>query len=311
MIDISAKQPSLRTATAAAEVTMAAASVAAVREGRVPKGDALEIARVTAVQAVKNTAAIIPYCHPVRITGVRVEFELAETRIRVLVTVRAVDRTGVEVEAMTGAAVAALTLYDMLKMIDDGVAVGSVALVEKRGGKGDHRRAAAGLRAAVLVLSDSAAAGAADDLTGPLIRERLEAEGLAVTEVRVLADDRDGVADRLRAYADDDGLDLVLTTGGTGFGPRDQVPEAMAAVLEREAPGIAEAVRAHGRERTPFAMLSRARAGLRGRTLIVNLPGSPGGVRDALDALFPGLPHACAMLRGEGHADADARRRRP
>lgn len=302
MIDVSAKDRTLRTAVASTVVRMAPDTAARVRAGDTPKGDPLPVARVAAVQAVKDTPRIIPFCHPISVTGVNVDFEVGDAEVRIVVTARCVDRTGIEVEAMTGAAVAALTLYDMLKMIDDAVSVGSVELVEKRGGKSDVRRIEPGsVRAAVLVLSDTVAAGEKQDLSGRLIRERLEAEGFAVTALEVLPDEPATAADRLRAWADDDRLDLVITTGGTGFGPRDTTPEAMADVIERDAPGLAEAVRVHGGERTPRAMLSRARAGLRGTTLIVNLPGSRGGVAEGLDALFPALHHAFPMIRGGGH----------
>lgn len=309
MIDITHKDPTLRSATASAVVTMRPATVAAIRRGEVPKGDVFQVAKATAIQAIKNTAALIPYCHPVAITGAAVEYEVGEDRVLVSVTAKAIDRTGVEVEAMTGAAMAALVLYDMLKMIDDDLAIAGVELVEKRGGKTDFRKGnPVGLKAAVLVLSDSVAAGEKTDLSGLMIRSRLEAEGYEVADYRIQSDDPDGIVERLCAYADQDRLDLVITTGGTGFGPRDHVPEAMADVIEREAPGMTEAVRSHGQDRTPFSMLSRARAGLRGRTLIVNLPGSRGGVSDALDALFPGLTHAFKMLRGGGHEDGVDRR---
>jgi molybdenum cofactor biosynthesis protein MoaC len=307
VFNVNRKSSSLRTATARATVYVAPATLAAVDAGEVPKGDPLPVAKVAAVQAVKNTPQIIPYCHPVRIDGVEVEFSREEGALVAEVSVTGVDRTGVEVEAMTGAAVAALALYDMLKMIDDLLRIGEVRLLAKHGGKGDFRKVdTTGLRAAVLVLSDAVAAGRKRDLSGLKIRERLEAEGLQVADYAIVADDPAEIEARLLRYADADGLDLVITTGGTGFGPRDNVPEVMSRVIEREAPGIPEAARAHGQARTPYSMLSRARAGVRGRTLIVNLPGSRGGVSDALDALFPGLPHAFRMLRGGGHAD-DAR----
>jgi len=307
MIDISHKDPTLRTATAAAEVFMAPATVEIIRRREAPKGDVLEVAKATAVQAVKNTSTIIPYCHPISITGVDVGFDLRDDGVRIEVTVRAIDRTGVEVEAMTGASIAALVVYDMLKMVDETLSIGKVELVEKRGGKSDFRRGVlTGLKAAVLVLSDAIAAGRKQDLSGLLIRDRLEAEGLTVADYRIISDDREGVVEQLCRYADHDRYELVITTGGTGFGSRDFVPEAMNDVLEREAPGLAEAMRVHGQDRTPLSMLSRARAGIRGPTLIINLPGSLGGVTDALDALFPGLIHAFGMLRDEPH-DHDPR----
>jgi molybdenum cofactor biosynthesis protein MoaC len=307
MIDISHKDPTLRTAIAAAEVHMDRATADTIRRGEVPKGNVFEVAKATAIQAVKNTSAIIPYCHPISITGVAVKFDLRDDSVRIEVSATAIDRTGVEVEAMTGASIAALVVYDMLKMIDETLSIGKVELVEKRGGKSDFKKVnPTRLKAAVLVLSDSIAAGHKKDLSGLMIRDRLEAEGLNVADYRIISDDRDGVVEQLCSYADNDRYELVITTGGTGFGSRDHVPEAMSDVVEREVPGIPEAARAHGQDRTPFSMLSRARAGIRGGTLIVNLPGSRGGVSDSLDALFPGLIHAFKMLRDEAH-DHDPR----
>ena len=281
---------------------MARATLAAIAARAVPKGDPLEVARVAAIQAVKNTASIIPYCHPIPVEFAGVGYRTEEDGIVVEVTVRAVARTGVEMEALTGASVAALTLYDMLKMLDETMAIGEVRLLEKRGGKSDAYGAAPpGLRAAVVVLSDSVAAGRADDTAGRLITERLRALGIEAPEPVVLPDDRQAIADRFRRLADGGGVDLVVSTGGTGLGPRDVTPEALLEVLERRVPGVEEAVRSYGQQRTPLAMLSRSVAGTRGRTLFVALPGSEAAARDGMDALFPAVLHALAAMRGTRH----------
>jgi cyclic pyranopterin phosphate synthase len=297
MRDVSMKATTLRTAEARSVLHLDARTVAVIHEGAVPKGDPLPVAKVAAIQAVKSTGTIIPYCHPILIEHVDVQFEIRETEILSTVRVTAIARTGVEMEAMTGASVAALTLYDMLKMIDEDMRIGEVTLLKKRGGKSQFRaKAPRTLRAAVLVMSDSVAAGEKSDTSGRMIQERLAAEGLEVRHYDIVPDDTDIIAQRLKQYADDDGIDLVLTTGGTGFSPRDCTPEAMTQVIEREIPGIPEAVRAYGQDRTPYAMLSRARAGIRGQCIIINLPGSRGGVADALDALFPSVIHSYRML---------------
>jgi molybdenum cofactor biosynthesis protein MoaC len=304
MRDISHKTCTLRHATARAELHLKPETVARLRAGDLPKSDPLPVARVAAIQAVKNTSQIIPYCHPLPVDFVGVEFTVDDARIEAVVTVKAIYKTGVEMEALTGAAVAALTLYDMLKIIDETMRIGAVELVEKRGGKSDYRSGlAAPARAAVLVMSDRVAAGERRDVSGEIIGLRLEEAGFEVVETRVIPDDLEQIAECLAGYADGGEIDLVLTTGGTGLGPRDVTPEAMARVIEREAPGIAEAARAYGQDRTPYAMLSRGRAGVRGRTLIVNLPGSRGGVEESLDAIMPGLVHALKMIRGGDHPE--------
>lgn len=302
MRDVSRKIKTLRIAVAEAVVSLDPATLGLIRDGRVPKGDPLEVARVAAVQAAKETSRIIPFCHPMPVDYVGVAFSLEQDRIRARAEVKAIHKTGVEMEALTAVSVAALTLYDMLKMLDKTMEISSVRLVSKSGGKSDwESEPPEGARAAVLVISDSVSHGEKVDRSGRLIVERLEAEGFQVPEYRIVPDEVAKISAAVKDFADKLKLDLVVTTGGTGPGPRDVTPEAMDGLIEREAPGISEAARAYGVERSPFAMLSRGRAGIRARTLIVTLPGSPSGVSESLDALFPALFHALRMIAGGGH----------
>lgn len=157
------------------------------------------------------------------------------------------------------------------------------------------------LRAAILTVSDSCAQGTRQDASGPTLRELLRAGGYEVAEERVVADDREAIARELVRFADEGRYDLAFTTGGTGLGPRDVTPEATASVCDRLVPGLGELMRAEGLKKTRNAVLSRGLAGMRGKTLIVNLPGSPRAVRECLEAILDVLPHALEMMRGGGH----------
>ncbi len=302
MIDISKKIKTLRTAVAKATIRLKPETLRRIRNGHVPKGDPLPVAKVAAIQAAKNTSEIIPYCHPLPIEFVDCRFELGKNTIEIETEVKAIYKTGVEMEALVAASVAALTIYDMTKALDDSLEIVSIKLVKKTGGKSDfHESLSHDLRAAVLVLSDSVAARRKEDVSGKVIVEKLKEEGFEVKDYKVAPDNLEEIQKLLKHYADKQKFDLVITTGGTGLGPRDVTPEATASVLEREVPGLSETLRAYGQERMPLSMLSRGKAGVRGKTIIINLPGSKRAVTESLDALFPWLLHAFSMMEGEGH----------
>lgn len=301
MRNIVAKITTLRTATAEATLRVNPETILAIREGRVPKGDALTVAKVAAIQAAKTTPALIPYCHHVPIEAADIDFELGVDSIRVTASVSAIYKTGVEMEALTAASVAALNLYDMLKMIDEDMSIEGVRLLEKRGGKSDFRRPTGrAFRSSVVVVSDSVSAGKAGDRSGSTICAALRSFGSDCADPLVIPDESDRIACEVTRAADAR-LDLLVITGGTGLGPRDVTPEAVRGHLDRTLPGVEEAIRAYGQQRTPFAMLSRTLAGVRGRTLVLCLPGSVSGVEDALAAVFPAILHALEVMEGAGH----------
>jgi molybdopterin adenylyltransferase len=163
------------------------------------------------------------------------------------------------------------------------------------------------MRVAILTISDRAARGERDDLSGPLLRKRVEAQGWIVVRSEVIADDQAGIETLLQEWADSGEVDLILSTGGTGFSPRDRTPEATLAVVDRLAPGLAEAMRAASLTITPHAMLSRAVAGIRAKTLIVNLPGSPRAADENLAVIMPAMPHAIDLLGEDPDAEAGHR----
>ncbi|HEY1865474.1 MAG TPA: MogA/MoaB family molybdenum cofactor biosynthesis protein [Candidatus Acidoferrales bacterium] len=157
------------------------------------------------------------------------------------------------------------------------------------------------MRVALITISDSAAQGSRPDKSGPALAERCGKLGWDIVSAEILPDDREKIEKRLAALGDSSSADLILTTGGTGIGPRDSTPEATAAICSKLVPGIGEVMREKGRHGNPRAVLSRAVAGIRGRSLIVNVPGSPRGAVESLDAVAEILPHAVEVLRGARH----------
>lgn len=297
---ITPKISTLRRATASGRVTCSPDAIKRLVANDLPKKDVLPAARIAAIQAAKKTPDIIPFCHPLPIDAVDVEFSVHDNHVDIVGTVEAIWKTGVEMEALTAVSVAALTIYDMLKPIDKNIVIESVKLDKKTGGKTDFSpRFRRDFTAAVVVTSDSTQEGVREDRSGKLICGRLEGYGLS-PRYEVLRDDREEIVRMLRALINAK-IDLILTTGGTGLGPRDVTVEATREVIQREVPGVMEAARAYGQQRTPYAMLSRGVAGVNGQTIIVNLPGSSRGADETLSAVFPAILHAFPMLQGEGH----------
>ncbi len=302
MIDVSSKFNTLRYAKARGVLKARAEIIQRVREKTVPKGDVLEVARAAGINAAKRCADWMVFCHSIPLDWVDLSFEIEETQIKVYCEARTVWKTGVEMEALAGVTGALLNMYDMLKPLDDQLSFGDVKVIKKKGGKSDFRaNFPQPLKAAVLVISDSTFAGKREDRSGVVIKTFLQNQPVTVAVYEVLPDEQDQIRERLKSLADKEGVDLIFTTGGTGPGPRDVTPEATRAVIDREFPGIAEAMRHFGKERTPFAMMSREVVGVRGNCLIINLPGSSRGAQESLQAIFPGLLHIFPMMQGMGH----------
>ena len=157
------------------------------------------------------------------------------------------------------------------------------------------------IKIAILTVSDSCAQGQREDISGQEIKTMLDKDRFEIFEKKIVADNREAIANELKYFSDKAGIDVVLTTGGTGLGPRDVTPEATASVCERIVPGLSEIIRIRGWKKTKSAVLSRGIAGIRNKTLIINLPGSPKGVRESLEIILDVLPHAVQMMLGGGH----------
>ncbi|EKD41521.1 MAG: bifunctional molybdenum cofactor biosynthesis protein MoaC/MogA [uncultured bacterium] len=295
------KIETLRIAKACSLITMQPETLLRVKNKTTPKGDVLELARTAGVLAAKKTPELIPYCHPLPLDGVKVNFEYLENGIRVESMVRTIWKTGVEMEALVACSIAALTIYDMLKPIDKNMEIISTKLIEKDGGKSDFtEKISHDFCAAVMVTSDGTAKGVREDKSGKMIFERLSSLGIEKIEYVILPDEKEQIKNKLVALSEA-GIQMIVTTGGTGLGPRDVTVEATAEVIDRQIPGVAEAMRSFGQKRTPYAMLSRGLVGLKGKTLIINMPGSSKGTQESLDAIFPAVLHSYKMMAGGGH----------
>lgn len=300
MKSVSDKTTTFRQASAVSVIVTNSEVIERLKMNDLPKKDALAVARAAGVQAAKKTFDLIPYCHPIPIDWVEIGFDIQPDRVFVSAQVEAIWKTGVEMEALCAASVAALTVYDMLKPLDQNMEIISTKLISKKGGKSDFKEVLPfGFRAAVLVTSDGTYQGTRQDKSGKMIQEKLEGYGIKPF-YKILPDDKDLIRAELLKWCGE-GIHLIITTGGTGLGSRDVTVEATREVMEREIPGIMEAGRSYGQSRTPYAMLSRGLAVQKGGTLILNLPGSSNGVRETFNAIFPAVLHAYQMMEGLGH----------
>ena len=301
MVDITHKNNTLRIATAQATVTVSKQeTIDAIRNKMVPKGDVFEMAKAAGLLGVKRTPDLLPDCHPIPIEYTGISYEISGLDILINMEVKTIYKTGVEVEAMHGASVVALTIYDMLKPIDKGIEINNIKLLNKKGGKSDWKdRFRMKLRAAVVVCSDTISAGQKEDKAGLAIIESLKECVVDIADYVIIPDEIDAIQGKVNQYKND--INLVIFTGGTGISPRDVTPEAIKPLLDREITGIMEAARAYGQERTPLSMLSRGIAGVVGKTLVLTLPGSTKGASESMDALFPALLHVFKIIGGGRH----------
>jgi len=303
MNNITSKNKSLRKAIATAILkTSSQATIDAIINKKVPKGDVFEFSRAAGLLAVKKTSDVIPDCHPLPIEYAAITHRIQDLDIVIEVEVHTIYRTGVEVEAMHGASVTALTMYDMLKPIDKNIEISTIRLLQKKGGKSDFNdKPSFALKCAVVVCSDSVAAGTKHDFAGKAVVQKLQQHGLNASSYVIIPDEFETIQTKAKQLSEEN-YNLVIFTGGTGLYRRDVTPEAIEPLFTRNIPGIMEAARSYGQERMPYAMLSRGVSGFIKTTLVLTLPGSTRGAEETMDALFPYIIHIFRVVEGLRHS---------
>jgi len=302
MVDITNKTTTLRIATAQAVVKVSKeATIQAIKDRTVPKGDVFEMSKAAGLLGVKKTPDLLPDCHPLPIEFTGIEYEIKDLEITILCTIKTIYKTGVEVEAMHGASIVALNMYDMLKPIDKGVEIHHIKLLHKKGGKSDFvDRFRKNITAAVIVCSDTISAGQKEDKAGKAVCKKLEEYDVTVSDYLVIPDEITDIQKEAKKFQEQ-GVDIIIYTGGTGLSKRDVTPEAILPLIDRRISGIEEAIRAYGQKRTPYAMLSRSVVGTFKDSVLMAIPGSTNGAKESMDAVFPAVLHLFRIFRGARH----------
>ena len=299
MVDVTDKTATERRAKAEGKIHLQQATISLIQDDSIPKGNVLTTAKIAGIQSAKKTAEIIPMCHQLNLSFVDMEFELGRELVIIRSIVKTREATGVEMEALTAVSTAALTMYDMCKAVDKTMTIGAIKLVEKIGGKSDHAveyRPSVG----IITMSDSISADKSEDKSGPILVKGFADSGCKADHQKVLPDGSEELIPTIESWIKD-GVELIITTGGTGLGPRDLTLQFVENKFDSKLPGIEQALHAYGRGKVKTAMLSRLTAGVINGAIVICLPGSTGAVKDALKVLIPTIFHSFHMMKGEKH----------
>jgi len=299
MVDVTDKLSTVRIAKAKGKITMKPETISAINNDQLPKGNVLTTAKISGIKAAKKTADMIPLCHQINLSFIDIEFEIESNCILIRSIVKTKEATGVEMEALSAVSSTALTIYDMCKAVDKTMEISKIKLLEKVGGKSDHSTEYKP-NVGVITLSDGVARGYREDKSGRILVDGFLASGCLVEHQIVLEDGSDDLVSTIHDWISS-GVELILTTGGTGLSPRDLTVETLEGIFDSKLAGIEQALHSYGRGKVKTAMLSRLTAGLVNGSIIICLPGSPGAAKDALSVLIPTVFHSFHMMKGEKH----------
>ena len=299
MVDVTNKVSTTRVAKAEGRISMNHETLSAIQDDTLPKGNVLTTAKVSGIQAAKRTAELIPMCHQLNLAFVDIEFEMKSEAILIRSVVKSKEATGLEMEALLAVSATALTIYDMCKAVDKNMVIGEIKLLGKIGGKSDYATEYRP-KVGIITLSDGVAGGTAEDQSGLILKHGFKDAGCHVANQVVFEDGSEKLVPTIHQWIDA-GIELVLTTGGTGLGPRDLTIQTVNQIYNSRLPGIEQALHAYGRGKINTAILSRLTAGIVNDAIVICLPGSPGAVKDALHVLIPTIFHSFHMMQGQGH----------
>ncbi|MFK7824452.1 MAG: bifunctional molybdenum cofactor biosynthesis protein MoaC/MoaB [Oligoflexales bacterium] len=314
MVDVADKNSNLRIATAEGYIYMRPSTLERIKLKTLPKGDCFALAETAGILAAKKTSDLIPLCHPLPLEKLTIHCEVSEKdqAVKVVCEAKTHSKTGVEMEALSGVHGALLTIYDVTKQVDPLLTIGNIRLLRKEGGKSgvwSYESAKEqpedstisplpwqGIRVCTLSISDRASSGIYEDRSGPLLATEIKKLGAEHLGSELISDELNEIVTSIKSMLKLQEPQLIICTGGTGLSPRDQTPEALKLIAEKEIPGIGELLRSYGSQFTPYSYLSRSIAVLRQSCLIIALPGSANAVKEGMVALKASIPHAIRVI---------------
>ena len=323
MVDVSQKSVTQRTAIAVGQIKVGEKACNLIRLRQLPKGDPLALAEIAGINGAKHAYQQIPLCHPLALDRINIKVECDDKEtVTVYCLAAAQAKTGVEMEALAGVQAALLSIYDLTKMIEPALTITETRLLLKEGGK--HGRwlhpdgvpetilqslthhstpsVLAGIKAAVVTISDRASNGQYDDISGGELKNTLKQLGAEIVDYTVIPDNNETIKTHVKAILHDYAPQLIISTGGTGISPKDMTYQTFNELCDEEIPGVAELLRQDGAKYTKYSWLSRSFAGKLRNALLIALPGNPKSIGQAMSVLQELLPHALQVIAGEGHA---------